>query len=200
MDKKDFNIIKSLLSSDIFLKSIILIIIILLPIIVALKFSKTHTYIEQDQKLLPIIANKLKQKYTLLYVGYTGCINICTPRLQEISTIQRVLKDKGDTIGYMFLDLRTLGDDVSGDFLKAFYGDFEVLSLKKDDKSKLLKQLQFYFTKSLYDTNEFEHSSYLYLLEKEKDQVQLIATIMQYPFTNKETIEFLHKRVNYENR
>lgn len=180
-----------------FFKLVILAIILVVPVVILLLNSKEHTFIEQDKILSKIYNQYFKREYTLLYVGYTGCVNICTPRLKELSTIQRVLNDRGNEINYMFLDLRELGDDVSCDFLKAFEGSFEVLSLDESKKNQLLRELGFYYSQSLYDSNEFEHSSYLYLIQKEDDQVKLVATVMQYPFLNDNTIDFLHKKVNH---
>jgi protein SCO1/2 len=183
-----------------FFKLGILVIIVVMPIVILLLNSKEHTFIEQDKILSKGYNQYFKEEYTLLYIGYTGCVNICTPRLTELSTIQRVLNDKGNKINYMFLDLRTLGDDVSRDFLKAFEGSFEVLSLDEDKKNQLLRELEFYYSQSFYDSNEFEHSSYLYLIQKEDDKVKLVATVMQYTFLNDNTIDFLHKKVNNETK
>lgn len=178
------------------LKTFILTTIIIFPIFILVFYSKEHTFIEQNQKLPITYNNYFNNGYSLLYVGYTGCTTICVPRLTEISTIQRVLNDRNiENLNYIFLDLRDYGDATSKDFLKAFEGKFEVLSLTKNDKSNLLKELNFYFSKSLYDSNEYEHSSYLYLLEKKENSVNIISTIMQYPFLNDTTIDFIVKRV-----
>ncbi len=183
------------LNKNLFLKLFILALIILGPVVILLHYSKEHTLVEQNKILSPQYIHYFKNRYTILYVGYTGCINICTPRLKEISEIQRVLNDRGAKIEYMFLDLRELGDDVSGDFLKAFRGDFKILSLEENSKNHFLQQLGFYYARGLYDKNEFEHSSYLYLIENNGKELKLITTIMQYPFLNDTTIDYLEKKV-----
>jgi len=187
-------------SKNIFFKFAIVIIIVIFPIVILFFYSKEHTFVEQEKILSQEYSKYFKSQYTLLYVGYTGCVNICTPRLTEIATIQRVLSDRGNEIDYMFLDLRTLGDDVSRDFLKAFHGNFELLSLDENLKNKFLRELGFYYSKSLYDRNEFEHSSYLYLIEKNGSEIKIVSTIMQYPFVNDVTIDFLDKKVNNEKK
>lgn len=178
------------------LKTFILAIIIVVPILFLIFYSKEHTFIEQNQTLPEKYNNYFKDGFTLLYVGYTGCRTICVPRLTEISTIQRVLKDNGiKNLNYLFLDLRDYGEETSKDFLKAFEGKFNVLTLNKNNKIGFLKELNFYFTKSLYDEYEYEHTSYLYLLHKKRKSVKIVSTIMQYPFANDTTIEFIEKRV-----
>ena len=178
------------------LKTFIIFTIVILPIIFLIFYSKDHTFIKQSHPL-PISYNKyFKEGYTLLYIGYTGCSTICVPRLTEISTIQRVLQDRNIlNLHYLFLDLRDYGEDTSKDFLKAFEGKFNILNLNKNEKNSFLREINFYFSKSLYDNNEYEHNSYLYLLEKKRKGVTIVSTIMQYPFANDTTIDFIEKRV-----
>lgn len=188
------------ITKSFFIKVIILIIILIIPVVILLVYSKKHTFVEQEKILSKQYSKYFKDQYTLLYVGYTGCVNICTPRLTEIATIQRVLADRNTNINYMFLDLRTLGDDVSRDFLKAFHGNFELLVLDETKKNLFLREMGFYYTQSLYDSNEFEHTSYMYLIKKDGNEIKLVATVMQYPFLNDKTIDFLQKKVNSERK
>lgn len=186
------------ITKNLFLKIIIICIIIIIPIVILFVYSKEHTFIEQNNRLSSEYKQYFNSKYTILYIGYSGCRYVCTPRLKEISTIQRVLNDRGDKVEFKFLDLRVLGDDISRDFLKAFEGEFTVLSLDNSKKKKLLRELNFYYTRALYDSLEFEHTSYLYVIKKVAGEINLVATIMQYPFLNDKTIEFLHRKVNVE--
>lgn len=186
-------------NKKLFYKLFILFIIIFLPIVILFFYSKSHTFIEKNKSLSKEYLNYFSDGYTILYVGYTGCTTVCMPRLNELSNVQRVLNDRGyKNIEYLFLDLREFKKQDSEDFLKAFYGKFNVLFLKENLKKKFLRELEFYFSKSLWNSNEFEHTSYLYLIKKQKDNLQLNGVVMQYPFLNDTTIEFIQKWVKNE--
>lgn len=177
-------------------KLLLIFALILIPVVVMVIYSGKNTSVDTQNKLSQKFAPYFSDGYTILYIGYTGCVNICTPRLFEISTLQRALEVESKKTNYMFLDLRNLGKNVSEDFLKAFDAKIGVLELSKTMKSELMRELNFYSATSLYDSNEFEHTSYLYLIKKEKGKIVHIGTIMQYPFDNTNTIEFLKNKVS----
>jgi protein SCO1 len=183
---------------DFYIKSLLVLCLSIAPIFIAFFYNNEKTFSQNETQLSNKFLRHFNKKYTLVYIGYTGCINICTPRLFEVSNLQRALdiKKYGSNLEFMFLDIRTLGDGTTKDFLKAFDAKIDVLSLDDKAKQEIIRELNFYFARSLSDSNEFEHTSYMYLIEKRENEVFHIATIMQYPFDKKSTIEFIKNKVS----
>jgi protein SCO1/2 len=182
------------------LKYTFLIIFILLPILVAFFIVKDHTYFTKEKKLDPIYFEDFNDGYTLFYIGYTGCRTICTPRLEELSIIKRALIQEGINIDYVFMDLRDIPIDHSLTFAQAFDMDFRAVKITKKQKKSLMRKLNYFSEKSLVDSTEFEHTAHLYLIKKTDQEVILDTVIMQYPYNDETTLDYLKERLKNDSK
>jgi protein SCO1/2 len=87
---------------------IVSILIMIIPTFFTKDFSRTSLNKEFE---LPLILNDDKD-IKLLFFGYSGCADICTPRMQDISTLYKSLDKKTkERVGIEFLDISVPDDE-----------------------------------------------------------------------------------------
>lgn len=151
-------------------------------------FTKGISRIELRQDLeLELILDK-NHEIELVFFGYAGCNKICTPRLEELGQWYAKLPDETQGhLGLKFLDISTRQEkDLSDDFAKAFHPKFEGVFLDKDIIRLYTKAFNVYFSKSLMDKNELDHTAHLYLVKRDNDQKQLRFIYTAYPYDFKQ--------------
>jgi len=161
----------------------IIIVIIVSPFIGSY-FSQNH-YVEMDKEIISSVFNKYNEKNLLVFFGYVGCIDICTPRLNEISSIYKKLKKSNLDVGVVFINTSKLQDQELSDlFAKSFNKDFKGIYLKEEALNNLKKEFKVYSAKSLSNPNEINHTSFLYLLKKIKSKyfLKIIYTAVPLDF------------------
>ncbi|MCK4875553.1 MAG: SCO family protein, partial [Sulfurimonas sp.] len=65
--------------------------IVLLPFISS--YFSQKEYVEINREIKSTLFNSYEEKNLLIFFGYVGCADICTPRLQELSSVYEKLKD-----------------------------------------------------------------------------------------------------------
>ena len=167
---------------------LLVIIISLLVVILPTFFTKGFSRISLQQKLeLPLVLNDSKD-IKLVFFGYSGCVDICTPRLQAISKFYNTLDEETkEKLGVEFLDISTPGDKtLPQSFASYFHKDFKGIYLEKTILREYTRAFNVYFAQSLMDTTEFDHTSNLYLIKKNKDTKELRFIYTAYPFDFKQ--------------
>ena len=102
----------------------------------------------------------------LLYFGYVGCKNICTPAMNEISTIYKQLQSKN--VKVYFLSLLDVEVNTVREYAMYFNKDFKGLKLPHKELEALKAKLRVQTTSSFSDANEINHAGHLYVLERDK--------------------------------
>ncbi len=110
------------------------------------------------------------KEYLMVFVGYVGCRDVCSPRLESLSAIYAgldgELKQKS---GVLFIDFAPEGDPEQAErFARYFNGAFAGISADKAQRQTLRRELDIYFSTDAARPNEYNHSDYLYLLKKEQ--------------------------------
>lgn len=151
-------------------------------------FTKNVSRIVVHQELkLPLILND-KKDIKLVFFGYSGCVKICTPRLKEISKYYQGLDaNTKKRMGVEFLDIsQPHNKTLPNDFAKLFHEDFKGIYLDDATLREYTKSFKVYFSQSLFDETEYDHSSHLYLIKKDKDTKSLRFIYTAYPFDFKQ--------------
>ena len=143
------------------------ILIIVLPSFLGKDIS--HIKLTQELSLKHILDKD--KELELIFFGYAGCLNICTPRLEELGQWYKTLPLQTQShLGLKFFDLSIPEDDTLPDsFAKAFHKDFEGVYLPKKDLLHYTREFNVYFSPSLIDKYEIDHSTHLYLIKKDAD-------------------------------
>ena len=140
--------------------------------------------IKLNQKISSPVFKKYDNKLLFVFFGYVGCADVCTPRLEELSKIYKDLNHKEEIdINTIFVNLIKLQDsELPQLFAEAFHKDFKGVYLKDDILRELKREFDIYISKSLFDDTEYEHTAFLFLLKKNKDDYYLKRIYTNVPF------------------
>ncbi len=109
------------------------------------------------------------EKHTLVFFGYVGCPTVCTPRLQEITEIYKdfVEKSQTDKLSVLFINLQsTMSTQEADVYAKSFHPEFKGVTYEKQSLLTTLRMFQAYYSHSLLDSDEIEHTQFLYFVHK----------------------------------
>jgi protein SCO1/2 len=125
-----------------------------------------------------------KQDVELLFFGYAGCVDVCTPRLSDLGRWYASLPEKmRERVGLKFIDLSVPEQkDLPMDFAKAFHPDFQGIFLSESELRRYTKAFSVYFSSSLTQKSEFNHTAHLYLLKRDSRGKRLRFVYSAYPY------------------
>jgi len=147
-------------------------------------FTKGVSRIELIQDLdLELILDK-REEIELIFFGYAGCSNICTPRLEKLGQWYSHLPSEMQRhLGLKFLDISMREEKALPDsFAKAFHKDFEGVFLDKEITRVYTKAFNVYFSRSLLDDTEIDHTAHLYLVKRGANGKHLRFIYTAYPY------------------
>lgn len=156
----------------------------LLIIVVPTFFSQDKTRIELDQnfKLKHILDDNKNIEF--VFFGYVGCSVICSPRLSSLANWYKGLEQKvKDKFNVRFINLSKLKDsELPNMFAKTFNNDFIGLYLEGSKLREYTKPFLVYFSKSLSNDYEIDHTTHLYLVKKNEDNKSIKYIYNKYPY------------------
>ena len=146
---------------------------------------------------LPLILNDTKD-IELVFFGYAGCTNICTPRLLMIDKLYRLLnKETKERVGVAFLDISLSYDrELPQRFATFFNPNFKGIYLNKDILRLYTKIFDVYFAPSLMDKTSFDHTGHLYLLKRTNENKVIRYIYHAYPYDFKQITSDIAELVN----
>ncbi|MFK5937929.1 MAG: SCO family protein [Sulfurimonas sp.] len=166
----------------IFLVLIVSISIMIVPTFFTKGISRITLHQELD---LPLILNDNKD-IEIIFFGYAGCVDICTPRLQALSDFYNKLNKKiKQRVGLVFLDISSpINKNLPSEFAKSFNDNFRGIYLNSSILRNYTKAFSVYFSKSLMNKTEYDHTTNLYIVkrDKRKKEVRYIYTAYPYDF------------------
>lgn len=164
----------------IFFVILVSILIMIIPTFFTKDISRTSLNKEFE---LPLILNDGKD-IKLLFFGYSGCADICTPRMQDISTLYKSLDKKTkERVGIEFLDISVPNDEtLPNRFANFFNEDFKGIYLNKNILRDYTKVFSVYFSKSLIDKTKYDHTTNLYLIKRAKNKKAIRYIYNSYPY------------------
>lgn len=128
-----------------------------------------------------------KDENILLFFGYVGCVDVCTPRLKEISSIYDELKKEMEVKFYFINLTNSVSNKIANLFVKNFNEEFEGIQLEKKEREALKNEFNVFSVKSLSNDFDLDHTASLFFVQKVKDEYKLKRIFMTSRF-EKETI------------
>ncbi|MDD2789934.1 MAG: SCO family protein [Sulfurimonas sp.] len=124
--------------------------------------------------------NAIKEKNVVLFFGYVGCVDVCTPLLQELSTFYT--QDLQDSTAVVFVNLLpAVTSDQPQLFASSFHQKFKGLYLSKKELYDIDRNFSLFYTAGLLDANELSHSDSIYLLTKSEGKRVLKSIYTTHP-------------------
>ena len=171
--------------------SSLLFLIILISIFIMIAptfFTKGVSRVSTNRVLnLPLVLNDEKD-IKLVFFGYSGCYDICTPRLYSINAFYSTLDaDIKKRVGVEFLDISVPNDEtLSLRFAQFFNEDFKGIYLGRNVLRDYTKAFNVFFSPALLDKNEFDHTSNLYIIKRTAEKKMLRYIYHAYPYNYKQ--------------
>lgn len=170
------------------------VLIILIPIVQSFLFSvNSGGKITLNQTIEAPYLKDVKEEYTLMFFGYVGCINVCTPILDKLGKLydSPSLKPLHNRVGFVFVNLMP---DVSveqpDEFAKSFHPKFKGIYLSQKQLMHIDRELGVFFSKSMSEPSEIDHSDHLYLIEHhDNGTMTLKAIYSMHPLHDDELIK-----------
>lgn len=170
-----------------------IILLIVLPLLQALLFSQhTSGKIEVDQPLnAPYLKNSSKD-LSLVFFGYVGCTKVCTPILHQLNGFydSPEFAPLKPFVGLSFVNLMPeVMPDQPTAFAKSFNSDFEGIYLEQNELMGIDREFNLFFSKSLSNPTEIDHSDHIYLIERKNGIVILKYIYTTHPINKSLIIE-----------
>ena len=151
-------------------------------------FTKGVSRVVLNKELiLPLILNDEKD-IKLLFFGYSGCADVCTPRLYAIDKFYKTLDTKTkQRVGVEFLDISVpIEKDLPQRFAEFFNPNFKGIYLSNEVLRMYTKEFFVYFSQSLLDKTEYDHTTNIYLLKRNKNKKELRYIYNSFPYDFKQ--------------
>ncbi len=182
-----------------YLAAVIILFVILISIIITIAptfFTKGVSRVEFHQSIdLPLILNTPKE-IELVFFGYAGCTDICTPRLHDIAAWYRSSAYK-DQVQVRFLDISRPYDTFLPElFAASFHQEFIGIYLKDENLREYTKAFSVYFARSFRNKHEFDHTANLYLLKRTKNSKELRYIYSAYPYDFEQIIADIEELIH----
>jgi protein SCO1 len=175
----------------------ILLLITILFIFFRGNFNSNSGRVELNQKIQSAVFSEYNNKFLFVFFGYVGCTDICTPRLEELSTIYNELKLNNIDIDTSFINLISLKDpELPQLFASAFNKDFDGFYLKNDKIQQIENEFNIYCSESLTSKGDWDHTSFLFLLKQEIDGYYLKRIYTYIPFDKDKIIKDILENLN----
>lgn len=151
-------------------------------------FTKDISRVTLNKKIdLPLILDDEKE-IKLIFFGYSGCADICTPRLYGINEIYKSLDtDIKKKVGVEFVDISTPYDSTLPERFASFFNkEFKGIYLDTKVLRNYTKEFGVYFSPGLIDKTGFNHTSNLYLAKKSNNNKVIKYVYTSYPYDFKQ--------------
>jgi protein SCO1/2 len=167
---------------------------LLTPLLYSLLFSSSKKGVIRIEKNISAPFLDVKRKFTLLFFGYVGCEDVCTPILQQLHNLHDsdgFTQFKKD-VSFVFVNLTPEIDPAQADlFAKFFDTSFEGIYLSKKELFSIQRDFALYFSQDISDKMKINHTDYVYLLETTKQGLILHSIYATHPFMHKELLQEL---------
>lgn len=141
----------------------------------------------------------LKKDFTLLYFGYVGCTKICTPILEDMGALYNSSEFQS-LKPYVAVTFVNLMPEVTSEqpeqFANSFSPDFKGVYLNQQELMSIDRTFNLFFSKSLSDKGEIDHSDSIYLISRGKEGKIVLKNIYAtHPLNKKQIIADIEQYV-----
>lgn len=161
-------------------------------------FTKDISRVSLNKQIdLPLILDDTKE-IKLVFFGYSGCTKICTPRLYSLATFFNTLPQNiKKRVGVEFVDISSPDDkELPQMFAHSFNKEFKGIYLDQKILRNYTKEFDVYFSRSLLDKTEFDHTANLYLLKKSNNKKEIRYIYSSYPYDYKQIRSDIEELLN----
>ena len=147
-------------------------------------FTKGVSQVKLNKELtLPLVLEGT-QDVELIFFGYAGCIDVCTPRLESLALFYKEFPiSLQKRVNVLFFDIsKPLDHTLPQRFSESFYKGFKGVYLKESIIRDYTKAFGVYFSPSLSDSTEFDHTSNLYIVKRTDSKKVLRFVYSAYPY------------------
>ena len=151
--------------------------------------TKGSIKVNQDIKADFIQSDK---KFILLFFGYFGCADVCTPIMNQISTLydSKEFEEVREDVDFLFINITPEVEKFQPDlFAKYFNKNFHGVYLSKKELFNVDRSFGLYFARDLSDNTELNHTDYIYLIQNSDDKKVLKSIYMTHPFNTENLID-----------
>lgn len=158
-----------------------LLMILVIPAVQFMLFSTQSTgKIIVDKTLHSPYLQSSDKDLMLVFFGYVGCAKVCTPILHQLDKLydSKEFEPYNDKVDLMFVNLMPeLELNQPELFAKSFNPRFKGVYLSQKELMNIDRELGVFFSKSMREPTEIDHSDNLYLIEKQKDGMLILKSI-----------------------
>lgn len=155
--------------------------ILVIPAVQSMLFaSRSAGKIVIEEKLDAPYLQMSDKDFMLIFFGYVGCTKVCTPILHQLDEmyISKEFAPLQKTVGVTFVNLMPeLAPDQPERFAQSFNPLFRGVYLSQKELMNIDRELAVFFSKSMSETTEIDHSDNLYLVEKLQDGSLVLKSI-----------------------
>lgn len=158
--------------------------LLFIPLFQSMIFQGTTAgkiYINKEIKVQ--FLNSSEKKLALVFFGYYGCADVCTPFLEKMSKIYESdsFKPYKKDIDVFFINLNpNVKKNNPDEFAKYFNSNFKGVYLTRDEVMKIDRNFGLYYAESLKNKYDMEHTDSIYLLKKNN-----IDFVLKYIYFNR---------------
>lgn len=166
----------------ILIATLFLFLLIAVPLLQSLIFAhETSGKIVINQCIdAPYLNNEGDKNFELMFFGYVGCVKVCTPILRQLDNFydSAQFASLKPYVGFSFVNLMPeLKPDQPDLFAKAFNADFKGIYLSQKELMQIDRQFSLFFSKSIANPAEIDHSDHLYLLQWQRNGTLVLKNI-----------------------
>ena len=152
-----------------------------------------------DHKNNSFTLNNLKDKWSLLFVGYTQCPDVCPMALNILKQTHSLLKEKNiipPQIVFISIDPERDTPEILAKYIRYFNEDFVGATGKVEELQKLASNLSVYYKKAAGSSGDIEADDYLmdhsssFMLINPEGKLQAFLTA---PHTPKQIIDSIYQ-------
>jgi len=179
-------------------KKIILTVLLFIFLVIAVPLLQSLFFIQQTSGKI-VIEQRIEAPYlrhtdkdlALVFFGYVGCVKVCTPILHQLDAFydSSLFAPVKPLVSISFVNLMPeLEANQPELFAKSFNPHFQGVYLSQKELMGIDRQFSVFFSKSLSEPGEIDHSDHVYLIQRQKNGEILLKNIYTTHPLNKELI------------
>lgn len=138
------------------------------------------------------ILDSIQASNIVLFFGYVGCTDVCTPLLHELNAMysSAAFEELQGSTAIVFVNLIPESKPDQAQLFASFFNNkFIGLHLNKQELYSIDRKFSLFYSPSISDKNELSHSDSIYLLKKKDTRLILENIYMTHPFNAMQLIQ-----------